>query len=102
VSAIKIDKSFVMGMDEDEDDAAIVKSTVQLGRNLGLEVVAEGVETPAAWSVLAELGCDYAQGYHLSRALEEDRLLRWLSAYREMFGSEPGPVPPQVQEPIGA
>ncbi len=102
VSAIKIDKSFVMGMEADNDDAAIVKSTVDLGRNLGLEVVAEGVESPAAWSELASLGCDYAQGYHLSKPLPEAQLMRWISAYREMFSGVPGPVPAHVEVPAGA
>jgi len=102
VSAIKIDKSFVMGMEADNDDAAIVKSTVQLGRNLGLEVVAEGVESPAAWSELASLGCDYAQGYHLSKALPEAQLMRWVCAYREMFAAATGPVPAHIEIPAGA
>ena len=56
-------------MADDERDAAIVRSTVDLGRNLGLRVVAEGVETAEAWDLLAALGCDVAQGYHLSRPL---------------------------------
>ena len=86
VSTIKIDKSFVMGMEADESDAAIVKSTAQLGHNLGLEVVAEGVETPASWSKLEELGCDFAQGYYLSKPLADEEFLRWLTAYRKMFG----------------
>ncbi|MEK6228350.1 MAG: EAL domain-containing protein [Actinomycetota bacterium] len=83
VSTIKIDKSFVMAMNEDNNDAAIVKSTVQLGRNLGLEVVAEGVETPNAWTRLAEMGCDLAQGYYLSRPLDGARFMSWLGAYEE-------------------
>jgi EAL domain-containing protein (putative c-di-GMP-specific phosphodiesterase class I) len=99
VSTIKIDKSFVMGMESDADDAAIVKSTTQLGSNLGLEVVAEGVETPAAWTALAALGCDYAQGYHLSKPLDAVKFARWLAAYRELFAgpgrltAPPAPVP---------
>ena len=69
VSTIKVDKSFVMNMEADADDAAIVRSTVALGHNLGLEVVAEGVETPAAWKALKEMGADIAQGYYLSKPL---------------------------------
>jgi predicted signal transduction protein with EAL and GGDEF domain len=67
IDALKIDKSFVIDMASDQDDAVIVRSTIELGHNLGMEVVAEGVETPEAWRELAELGCDIAQGYLLSR-----------------------------------
>jgi EAL domain-containing protein (putative c-di-GMP-specific phosphodiesterase class I) len=84
VSSIKIDKSFVMAMEESEDDAAIVRSTVQLGRNLGLEVVAEGVETGTAVAKLAEYGCEYIQGYYLSKPLPADKLVKWLGAYRDL------------------
>ena len=66
---IKIDRSFVMGMAGDESDAAIVRTTIDLGRNLGLEVVAEGVETDEVLSDLAALRCDVAQGFGLSRPL---------------------------------
>ena len=67
IDQMKIDRSFVMHMSEDRNDAAIVRSTVELGRNLGLKVVAEGVETAEAWAHLKALGCDFAQGYYLSR-----------------------------------
>jgi len=98
VSTIKIDKSFVMAMDEDNNDAAIVKSTIQLGRNLGLEVVAEGVETPNAWARLADMGCDLAQGYYLSRALDGQRFMGWLGAYEQKFAAGPPPLP--VPDPL--
>jgi EAL domain-containing protein (putative c-di-GMP-specific phosphodiesterase class I) len=84
VSSIKIDKSFVMAMEESEDDAAIVRSTVQLGRNMGLDVVAEGVESASALARLSEYGADYIQGYYLSRPLTGEKLVRWLSAYRDV------------------
>jgi diguanylate cyclase (GGDEF)-like protein/PAS domain S-box-containing protein len=80
VSEIKIDRSFVMNMDHDEDDATIVRSTIDLAHNLGLEVVAEGVETPAIWDRLAHLGCTFAQGYLLSRPVPPDELIAWLSS----------------------
>ncbi len=67
IDEMKIDRSFVMQMTDDRNDAAIVRSTVELGRNLGLKVVAEGVETAAAWAHLKALGCNFAQGYYLSR-----------------------------------
>ena len=86
VDAVKIDKSFVIGMSTDSTNAAIVRSTVDLGRNLGLEVIAEGVETQDAYDQLAELGCDYAQGFLLSRPLPAPELaarLRELERARE-------------------
>jgi diguanylate cyclase (GGDEF)-like protein len=71
---VKIDRSFVAGMAEDENDAVIVRSTIDLARNLGLEVVAEGVETAEIMAVLAELRCDTAQGYYISRPLPAGEL----------------------------
>ena len=67
---VKIDRSFVAGMTEDENDAVIVRSTIDLARNLGLRVVAEGVETAEIMDVLRELRCDVAQGYFISRPME--------------------------------
>jgi diguanylate cyclase (GGDEF)-like protein len=64
---LKIDKSFVMRMATDANDAAIVRSTIGLGKNLSLKVTAEGVETLEACEWLAELGCDFVQGFHLGR-----------------------------------
>ena len=78
VDEIKIDRSFVIGMDTDEQHARIVRSTIDLGRNLDLTVVAEGVESGAVWSQLLELGCDSAQGYFLARPLPPADLTRWL------------------------
>jgi diguanylate cyclase (GGDEF)-like protein len=71
---IKIDRSFVMEMDQDVGDAMIVRSTIELAHNLGLEVVAEGVETSKVWDALKALGCDYGQGYLFSRPVPADRL----------------------------
>jgi EAL domain-containing protein (putative c-di-GMP-specific phosphodiesterase class I) len=78
VSEIKVDRSFVMNMDENEGDATIVRSTIDLGRNLGLDVVAEGVETKQVWDRLRALGCTAAQGYYLSRPVPADDLGAWL------------------------
>jgi diguanylate cyclase (GGDEF)-like protein len=83
VDALKIDKSFIQGMEENENDAVIVKSTIDLGRNLGLRVVAEGVETAEAWRQLVVLGCDVAQGYYLSRPVPAAELVAWVRASRE-------------------
>ena len=63
-------------MNEEHDDVAIVRSTIDLGRNLGLDVVAEGVETREIWDKLQELGCQTAQGYYLSRPVPAEALTR--------------------------
>jgi EAL domain-containing protein (putative c-di-GMP-specific phosphodiesterase class I) len=82
IAEIKIDRSFVTGMEESGDDATIVRSTIDLGRNLGLEVVAEGVETRLVWNRLRSLGCTIAQGYFLSRPLPAAELLDWVVDHR--------------------
>ena len=82
VNGLKIDKSFVQHLPHDENDAVIVRSTIELARNLGLETVAEGVETIDAYRALHALGCDYAQGYYLSKPLPGDELLAWLRSRR--------------------
>ena len=66
---VKIDRSFVSGMTDDENDAVIVRSTIDLARNLGLDVVAEGVESAGIMAELKRLRCDTAQGFHISRPL---------------------------------
>ncbi|HEX3328017.1 MAG TPA: EAL domain-containing protein, partial [Actinomycetota bacterium] len=70
VTALKVDKSFVLNMRSSEANTMIVQSTIELGRNLGLQVVAEGVEDHAVWLELDRMHCDYAQGYLLSRPVE--------------------------------
>jgi EAL domain-containing protein (putative c-di-GMP-specific phosphodiesterase class I) len=78
VDELKIDRSFVMRLSHDRRDAAIVHATVDLGRRLGMRVVAEGVETPEAWDVLANLHCDEAQGFYLGRPMTATALAGWL------------------------
>jgi diguanylate cyclase (GGDEF)-like protein len=80
VSTIKIDKSFVLQMEESDEDAAIVRSTIDLAHSLGMEAVAEGVENDRIWARLAECGCDLAQGYLLAKPLPAADLTGWLSA----------------------
>jgi diguanylate cyclase len=80
VDELKIDRSFVIGMTRDHDDAVIVRGALDLGHNLGLTVVAEGVETEDHVSTLAGLGCDIAQGYHYARPMPPDELTTWLAA----------------------
>ena len=82
VSAIKIDRSFVMEMDHEASDRAIVHSTVDLARHLGMEVVAEGVESQEALEELRALGCHLAQGYAISPPLGADALAAWAEAAR--------------------
>ena len=78
VHELKIDKSFVAHMAVDESDAAIVRSTIGLAHDLGLSVVAEGVEDQKTWDLLAALGCDVAQGYFITRPLPPRGLNEWL------------------------
>ena len=81
INELKIDRSFVSQMATSEEDAVIVRSTIDLGRNLGLGVVAEGVEDQEVLDRLRELGCDVAQGYLMSRPLPADELTHWLSGF---------------------
>ena len=81
VSEIKIDRSFVLNMTSRAGDETIVRSTIDLGRNLGLQVVAEGVETEEVWDRLVELGCDVAQGYLLTRPVPPKELAKWLALW---------------------
>jgi diguanylate cyclase (GGDEF)-like protein len=78
IDDLKIDRSFVSPMLTDESDLIIVRSTINLGHDLGLKVIAEGVEDSDTLQRLALLGCDLAQGYHLSRPLPPSDFNRWL------------------------
>lgn len=79
VSVIKIDRSFVMDLSDNENDIAIVRATIELGHALGLTVVAEGVEQQAALRLLQELGCDLAQGYYFARPCPAVEFEQWYS-----------------------
>jgi diguanylate cyclase (GGDEF)-like protein/PAS domain S-box-containing protein len=74
VDEIKIDRSFVRDLEEDPDDAAIVSAVIGLGRNLGLKVVAEGIETPGQAQKLLAWGCDFGQGYLFSKPMAGSRV----------------------------
>jgi diguanylate cyclase len=78
VTTLKVDRSFVTTMSEQEENAEIVRSTIALGRNLGLRVVAEGVETDPVMDKLRQLGCDVVQGYYVSRPVPAAELEQWL------------------------
>ncbi|OZA29859.1 MAG: hypothetical protein B7X93_05280 [Hydrogenophilales bacterium 17-61-9] len=79
IHMIKIDKSFVMNMTEDDNDAVIVRSMIDLAHNLGYLVVAEGVENQDSLDLLDLLGCDQVQGYHISHPLSADELTLWIN-----------------------
>jgi EAL domain-containing protein (putative c-di-GMP-specific phosphodiesterase class I) len=72
VDELKIDRSFIRDLADDADDRAIVRSTISLGHDLGLSIVAEGIEDTATLELLKELGCDVGQGYHISRPVTAD------------------------------
>ncbi|MFG1952969.1 EAL domain-containing protein [Micromonospora sp. NPDC048830] len=82
LSEVKVDRSFVLGMADDADDAAIVRSVIELAGALGLRVVAEGVEDERTWRLLHAAGCDLAQGWFYARPMPAAELETWLSRYR--------------------
>ena len=90
VDEIKIDKSFVLKLDESSEDAVIVRSTIELGHNMGLAVVAEGVENDASRELLRRFGCDIVQGYLLSKPIPADDFARWVHAYMEQLPGDKG------------
>lgn len=75
---LKIDKSYVVNMSNNNDNSVIVRSTIELAHNIGMQVVAEGVEDKQTFDILAEWGCDAVQGYYISQALESDEFVDWL------------------------
>jgi diguanylate cyclase (GGDEF)-like protein len=93
IREIKIDRSFVVNMREDPNDWMIARATVDLGRNLGLRVVAEGVEDAETLTRLAEMGCEQAQGYHLCVPLPAEDVTTWLEA--RTAGARPRRSPPR-------
>jgi diguanylate cyclase (GGDEF)-like protein len=87
VDELKIDRSFVRDLEQGTRDDAIVRSAVDLAHSLGLKVVAEGIETPAAWTALMRLGCDYAQGYFISRPLAPEQVGEWINEVNARLAS---------------
>ncbi|MEO6743050.1 MAG: EAL domain-containing protein [Caldimonas sp.] len=90
VNELKIDQSFVRSMETDRSDAMIVRSTIDLAHNLGLSVVAEGIESAAVWDLLRDLNCDHAQGYHMSRPMPAAELGAW----SELWAARPHATAP--------
>jgi diguanylate cyclase len=95
VDELKLDRSFVFPMADDARAAALVASTIALAHSLGLRMVAEGVETDAAYTELARMGCDQAQGYHMSRPVPAAELDYWLSSRRAVNA----PPTPALRDP---
>ena len=89
VDEVKIDRSFVAHLTHDTHDLLIARSIIDLGNNLGLDVVVEGVEDQDTWDHLAELGAHIIQGYHLARPMPADRLVEWLRAYMRSAHERP-------------
>ncbi len=101
IREIKIDRSFVMNMRRDPNDWMIARATVDLGQNLGLRVVAEGVEDAETLARLAEMGCEQAQGHHVCVPLPADEVTEWLEARAD--GSRPRrghPLPRQARQSV--
>jgi len=88
IDTIKIDKSFTQGIDTSEDSLSIVRSVIQLSSNLGIEVVAEGVENEDHLRLLRELECDLAQGYYFSRPVPAGEFEKLLEGWEESFALE--------------
>ena len=83
VHTLKVDKSFVIGMDSDEENASIVRATIDLAHSLGLSVTAEGVESAVVLEILKGMGCDFCQGYYVGRPITMHEMQAWLSARRD-------------------
>ena len=96
VSELTIDRSFVTTMTEDPSNALIVRTVVDLSHDLGLTLVAEGVETAQTLAALADLGCDVAQGYHLSRPLPAAAFDAWCAGRRIAAHGVPAPRVPHA------
>jgi diguanylate cyclase (GGDEF)-like protein len=88
VDELKLDRAFITNLDSNQNNQAIVRATIELAHRMGLKVVAEGVETPQVWDVLARLGCDIVQGYFISRPMKVDAVPGWLASQRAQPKSE--------------
>jgi EAL domain-containing protein (putative c-di-GMP-specific phosphodiesterase class I) len=85
---IKLDASLVAGVESSPGDLAIVAAVIDLARRLGLEVVADGVDQPELFTILADLGCHSGQGRHWTAPLPPDRLTAWLASRSAPSGTE--------------
>ena len=89
VAEVKVDKSYVLNMNRNTDDAVIVRSVVELGHNLGLQVIAEGVEDIETWNLLVDYGCDAVQGFYISRPIDAQAFEHWLATSEWGMKSSP-------------
>ena len=94
---IKIDPSFVAGLGHDDTLALLTRTVVQVGRDLGLRVIAEGIEQPRQLSVLREMGCDYGQGFFVARPMDSSEVEALLDGPRDAAGDD-GPDERPVSE----
>ncbi len=85
VDSLKVDKSFISDMDTDDDNASIVRATIDLAHNLGLRVTAEGVESRQVYERLGEMGCDSYQGYYIGEPMDKTGIAVWLHEGREVL-----------------
>ncbi len=81
VSELKLDKSFILKLDQQTDDQSIVQTIITLARTFNLETVAEGVENEATLRLLDHWGCDWIQGYFISKPMPNDQIQHWLMAH---------------------
>ena len=95
LNELKIDRSFVSNLVADASNAVIVRSTIQMARELGFHVVAEGVEDLATWQELSRFGCDTAQGYYLSRPVPAQEIEAWID--QRASAASQDPVAPALQ-----
>jgi EAL domain-containing protein (putative c-di-GMP-specific phosphodiesterase class I) len=103
VDELKIDKSFVLNLlDSSSGDILIVRSTIELGHNMGLKVIAEGVENAETWRILKDLGCDMAQGYYVSPPLPLKEFREWFDRFavgRALLYDTVAEIPPTPRRP---
>jgi len=92
---VKIDRSFVIGLTSDQGDLPIVRTIIDCGHHLGLAVVAEGVEDAMTWDLLADAGCDLAQGYHMGRPMSAADFEGWLRHAEYGIGALPKDEEPE-------
>jgi len=101
VREMKIDRSFVAGMSSDVHDAAIVRHSIDLGRSLGLRVVAEGVESAEDHAIIAGMGCDHAQRFYYSRPVPAAVFEAWVVEAEERRAAEARTIEPAVATAAG-
>jgi EAL domain-containing protein (putative c-di-GMP-specific phosphodiesterase class I) len=83
IDELKIDRSFIVDLTDDDEDKTIVRSTIHLAHQMGLQVVAEGVETEEAWRQLRSMGCERAQGFLIASPLPAREVPAWLAAWNQ-------------------